>query len=187
MSSAGSFSNQLLIAMPGMQDPTFGSTVTLVCEHNADGALGIIINRPSDMNLGVLLQQLNIAEIDAEVAAQAVLDGGPVGRERGFVLHSPGRDFESSMTVSPEIRLTMSRDVLDAMAGGRGPEKTLVALGYAGWEAGQLEAEMLANSWLSVPATPELLFDVPFEQRWSAAAGALGVDIRLLSTDAGHA
>ena len=187
MKSASSFSNQVLIAMPGMQDPTFSSTVTLVCEHNADGALGIIINRPSDMNLGVLLKQLNIADIDAGVAVMPVLDGGPVGRERGFVLHSRSRDFESSMEVSADIRLTMSRDVLDAMAAGSGPEKTLVALGYAGWEAGQLEAEMLANSWLSVPATPELLFDTPFEQRWSMAAGALGVDIRLLSTDAGHA
>lgn len=187
MKSTSSFSNQLLIAMPGMQDPTFSSTVTLVCEHNTDGALGIIINRPSDMNLGVLLKQLNIADIDAGVAVMPVLDGGPVGRERGFVLHSPSRDYESSLEVSADIRLTMSRDVLDAMAEGGGPEKTLVALGYAGWEAGQLEAEMLANSWLSVPATPELLFDTPFEQRWSMAAGVLGVDIRLLSTDAGHA
>lgn len=187
MKSAGSFSNQLLIAMPGMQDPTFSSTVTLICEHNDEGALGIIINRPSDMNLGVLLAQLQIDEIDPFIATQPVFDGGPVGRERGFVLHSPSAEFDSSMSVSPDILLTMSRDVLDAMAIGKGPDKTLVALGYAGWEAGQLEAEMLANSWLSVPATPELLFDVPFEQRWSNAAVALGVDIRLLSSDAGHA
>lgn len=179
--------NQLLIAMPGMEDPNFSTTVTLVCEHNADGALGIIINRPSGMSLGGLFEQLELSDADSVIVARPVLDGGPVARERGFVLHQPAESFESSVAVSPEIQLTLSRDVLDAMAAGDGPEKSLVALGYAGWDAGQLEAEMLENTWLSVPATPELIFDVPFEDRWQTAANALGVDISQLSTDAGHA
>lgn len=187
MENAGTFSNQLLIAMPGMQDPNFSSTVTLICEHNADGALGIIVNRPSSMSLGSLFEQLDVKDPDRRAAAQPVLDGGPVARERGFVLHPPGERFDSSVAVSPDIQLTLSRDVLDAMAAGRGPAKSLVALGYAGWDAGQLEAEMLANSWLSVPATPELVFDVPFDQRWNTAAGALGIDLNLMSPDAGHA
>jgi putative transcriptional regulator len=116
-----------------------------------------------------------------------VLEGGPVARERGFVLHNPGDPFESSVSVSPDIQLTLSRDILDAMAAGKGPAKSLVALGYAGWEPGQLEAEMLANTWLSVPATPEIVFDVPFSERWMSAAKMLGVDINRLTPNAGHA
>ena len=187
MVASSYLNNQLLIAMPGMEDPNFSTTVTLVCEHNADGALGIIINRPSGMSLGGLFEQLELADADSAIVARPVLDGGPVARERGFVLHNPAASFESSVAVSPDIQLTLSRDVLDAMAAGDGPAKSLVALGYAGWDAGQLEAEMLENTWLSVPATPELIFDVPFEDRWQAAAHALGIDLSQLSTDAGHA
>ncbi len=187
MEYSGSLNNQLLIAMPGMQDPNFSSTVTLICEHNADGALGIIINRPLGLDLGGLFEQLDLGNADSAILARPVLDGGPVAKERGFVLHQPGDRFESSVAVSPEVQLTLSRDVLDAMAAGRGPSKSLVALGYAGWEAGQLEAEMLENTWLSVPASPELIFDVPFEERWQSAAQALGIDISRLSPDAGHA
>ena len=187
MEYSGSLNNQLLIAMPGMADPNFNSTVTLVCEHNADGALGIIINRPLELNLGGLFEQLDLTDADSAILARPVLDGGPVAKERGFVLHQPGDRFESSVAVSPDIQLTLSRDVLDAMAAGSGPDKSIVALGYAGWEAGQLEAEMLENTWLSVPASPELIFDVPFEDRWSTAAKVLGVDLTRLSPDAGHA
>ena len=187
MEFKGSLNNQLLIAMPGMDDPNFSSTVTLVCEHNADGALGIIINRPLNLDLGGLFEQLDLSDADAAILTRPVLDGGPVARERGFVLHGPGDDFESSVAVSPDIQLTLSRDVLDAMATGAGPDKTLVALGYAGWEAGQLEAEMLDNTWLSVPASPELIFDVPFEDRWQTAAAVLGIDLSRLAPDAGHA
>jgi putative transcriptional regulator len=182
-----SLSNQLLIAMPGMADPNFNSTVTLVCEHNAEGALGIVINRPTNLNLGGLLDQLSLDQADQTVANSPVLDGGPVGRGRGFVLHNPHGEYESSVAVSPDIQLTLSRDVLDAMAAGSGPDRSVVALGYAGWEAGQLEQEMLQNTWLSVPASPEIIFDVPFTDRWSVAAEIIGIDISQISPHAGHA
>ena len=116
-----------------------------------------------------------------------MLSGGPVGTERGFVLHGPGRTYENTLAVSNDISLTLSREVIDEMATGEGPEQTLVAIGYAGWEAGQLEQEMLANSWLSVPATPEIVFDTPFADRWDSAARTLGVDIACMTPDAGHA
>ncbi len=187
MDHQDSLNNQLLIAMPGMADPNFNSTVTLVCEHNAEGALGIVINRPMNLNVGGLLEQLSLDQADQSVASSPVLDGGPVGRERGFVLHNPQGTFESSVEVSSDIQLTLSRDVLDAMAAGSGPEKSLVALGYAGWEPGQLEQEMLHNTWLSVPANPEIIFDVPFTERWGVASEVIGVDISQISPDAGHA
>lgn len=187
MELAGSLNNQLLIAMPGMPDPNFNSTVTLICEHNNEGALGIVINRPLDLKLGGLFEQLALDDADAIVANRPVLSGGPVARERGFVLHNPGVEFESSMSVSENIQLTLSRDVLDSLAAGKGPDKSLVALGYAGWEPGQLEAEMLANTWLSVPADPEIVFDTPFADRWFRAADSLGIDISRISLDAGHA
>jgi len=182
-----SLSNQLLIAMPGMADPNFNSTVTLICEHNAEGALGIVINRPMSLNLGGLLAQLSLDQTDESAASSPVLDGGPVGRERGFVLHNPQAEFENSVAVSADIQLTLSRDVLDAMAAGSGPDKSVVALGYAGWEAGQLEQEMLQNTWLNVPASPEIVFDVPFTDRWSVAAEIIGIDISQISSHVGHA
>ena len=183
----GTLANQLLIAMPGMEDPNFSSTVTLICEHNDDGALGIVINRPLTLKLGGLFEQLELTEADTETADHPVLMGGPVGPERGFVLHQPSGSFENSLAVSSEICLTLSRDIIDAMAAGSGPDKTLVALGYAGWQAGQLEDEMLANSWLTVPATPNIVFDLPFGERWQAAAQTLGIDISQMAPDAGHA
>lgn len=182
-----SLCNQLLIAMPGMADPNFNSTVTLICEHNTEGALGIVINRPLDMQLGGLFEQLQIAESDRSLAGHPVLNGGPVAIERGFVLHNPGPEFESSVSVSPDVQLTLSRDVIDAMADGSGPEKSLVALGYAGWESGQLEAEMLSNTWLTVPAEADVIFEVPFADRWRVAANIIGIDISQISPDAGHA
>jgi putative transcriptional regulator len=182
-----SLNNQLLIAMPGMPDPNFNSTVTLICEHNDEGALGIVINRPLELKLGGLFEQLELDDPDAMAADYPVLNGGPVARERGFVLHNPGIEYESSMSVSENIQLTLSRDVLDSLAAGNGPDKSLVALGYAGWEPGQLEAEMLANTWLNVPASPEIVFDTPFADRWYRAADSLGIDISRISPDAGHA
>lgn len=187
MTPDGSLTNQLLIAMPGMEDPNFITTVTLICEHNDDGALGIVINRPLTLKLGGLFEQLELNDADPETARDPVLLGGPVGAERGFVLHGPEQTYENSIAVSGDISLTLSRDVLDAMATGAGPSKTLVALGYAGWEAGQLEQEMLSNSWLNVPATTDIVFDTPFAERWSAAAKTLGIDISRISPDAGHA
>ena len=187
MAADVSLTNQLLIAMPGMEDPNFSTTVTLICEHNDDGALGIVINRPLTLKLGGLFEQLELENADPETASDPVLLGGPVGPERGFVLHGPEVTFENSIKVSSDIQLTLSRDVLDAMAEGSGPEKTLVALGYAGWEPGQLENEMLANSWLSVPATTDIVFDTPFAERWTRAAETIGIDISRISPDAGHA
>lgn len=173
--------------MPGMEDPNFSSTVTLICEHNEEGALGIVINRPLELRLGGLFEQLDLAQGDLEIAEAPVVLGGPVGPERGFVLHDTDRAFEHSLAISGDIQLTLSRDVIDSMAAGKGPRRSLVALGYAGWEAGQLEQEMLANSWLTVDAAPEIVFDLPFAERWTAAAGTLGIDISRMAPDAGHA
>ena len=189
MSSVGSLTNQLLIAMPGMEDPNFSTTVTLICEHNDEGALGIVINRPLDITLSGLFEQLWVDESSADVTDPSVpvVAGGPIGTERGFVLHDDSRSFESTLSVSDDIQLTLSRDIIDALASGDGPLQTLVAIGCASWAPGQLEDEMLANSWLNVPATPELVFETPFEERWDSAARTLGIDIASMSTDAGHA
>ena len=187
MESTDTLANQLLIAMPGMSDPNFSSTVTLICEHNDEGALGIVVNRPLTINMSGLFEQLEISDADPGAAADPVLMGGPVGPERGFVLHDSSHSYENSLAVSNDINLTLSRDVIDAMATGGGPERTLVALGYASWEPGQLENEMLANSWLNVPASTDIVFELPFADRWSAAAQTLGIDISQLSPDAGHA
>lgn len=182
-----SLHNQLLIAMPGMADPNFNSTVTLVCEHNAEGALGIVINRPMNLSLGGLFEQLDLDAGRSSFADHPVLSGGPVAQERGFVLHRPGPRYESSLAVSADVQLTLSRDIIDDMASGNGPDKVLLALGYAGWEPGQLEDEILGNTWLTVPATPEIIFDVPYAERWSIAAKTIGIDISQISPHAGHA
>ena len=179
--------NQFLIAMPGMDDPNFAQTVTLVCEHSERGALGIIINRPLTMDLGEVFEQLGLDASQSHVSRQNVLLGGPVQTDRGFVLHSPGAGFESTLPVSEKLHLTTSRDILDALASGQGPERAIVALGYAGWEAGQLEDEMARNAWLTVPVDEDLLFDVPAEDRWQAAGRLLGINLLHLSSDAGHA
>ncbi len=187
METTRSLTNQLLIAMPGMQDPNFASTVTLICEHNADGALGIIINRPLDLKLGGLFEQLDLGSTDETMLNAPVMAGGPVGVERGFVLHDSTTEYENSLAISSEIRLTVSRDIIDDMASGHGPDKCLVALGYAGWSAGQLEDEILANSWINVPATASLVFDTPFSERWAEAAESLGIDLSRMGPEAGHA
>ena len=183
----GSLANQLLIAMPGMDDPNFSRTVTYVCEHDDDGALGIVINRPVDLRLGDVLGNMNLSCSHPKAAALPIYKGGPIHNERGFVLHRPIGAWASTLNVSPDIGVTTSRDILDAMALGEGPNDVLVTLGYAGWGAGQLEEEILNNTWLNSPADPGILFDIPAEQRWRAAASTLGVDIHLLSGEAGHA
>jgi len=178
---------QLLIAMPGMADPNFDHGVTLLCQHNDQGALGITINRNSDMTLMEVLAQLDIECPDDAVATRPVLHGGPVGRERGFVLHSDDGSWDATTEVAPGIRITTSRDILEAIAQHRGPEKYLVALGYAGWGAGQLEDELKQNAWLNVEADSAILFDVPIEHRWAHAVAALGVDASRLQPIGGHA
>lgn len=179
--------NQFLIAMPAMDDPNFAQTVTLICEHSDRGALGIVINRPLPMTLGDVFEQLGLDATRSRVAGQPVLQGGPVQTERGFVLHAPTGKWESSLPFSERMHLTTSRDILDALAAGTGPDSAIIALGYAGWEAGQLEEEMARNAWLTVPADERLVFATPVEQRWHAAARLLGVDLLTLSSDAGHA
>ncbi len=177
---------QFLIAMPTLADPNFSQTVTYICQHSEEGALGIVISRPMEMVLGEILASMKIEIARREVAEIPVYFGGPVQPERGFVLHSPLGEWQGTLAVDEDIGLTTSRDVLEAIAAGEGPEKFLVALGYAGWGRGQLEQEMMDNAWLNVPADPEILFDLPPSRRWKAAASRLGIDLDLLSSQAGH-
>lgn len=179
--------NQFLIAMPTLADPNFFQTVTYISEHNADGALGLIINRPMSLTLGQLLEHLQITTDQVELAASPIYQGGPVQPEQGFVLHTPVGHWGSTLRVTEHIGITTSRDILQAVAQGEGPEQWLVTLGYAGWGPRQLERELAENAWLSGPADPDILFHTPSERRWSAAAALLGVDLNLLSAAAGHA
>lgn len=187
MTQFDSLTNQFLIAMPAMEDGFFSRTVTFMCQHNEEGALGIVINRPSELTLGSVLQQMNIETDDSETAQQTVFFGGPVHPERGFVIHEPPGQWESSLRISDNIALTTSRDILEAVARGEGPRHMLVALGYAGWGKGQLEQEILDNAWLNSPMDSSILFEQPAGHRWRAAVEALGVDVALLSSQAGHA
>jgi putative transcriptional regulator len=184
-------SNHFLIAMPSMLDPVFGGTVVYLCEHNAGGALGVIINKPTDMTIDVLLDRidltLEIAHNKVTLDRQPVMFGGPVQVERGFVLHTPIGPFSSMMAVSDDIVLTTSKDVLEAVAHGAGPARLLVSLGCAGWSAGQLEQEIAHNGWLTVRADPHIVFDLPAEQRFDAAMRLLGIDSIMLTGEAGHA
>lgn len=179
--------HHFLIAMPGMADPCFAGTLTYVCEHNDDGALGIVVNRPTDMTVGALFKQINI-DLDApDLAARPVMFGGPVQTDRGFVLHRPNGSWQSSLAVREGVSLTTSRDILEACASGGGPGEIMVSLGYAGWTAGQLEQEMVANAWLSVQADPQILFEAPFGERVDRALALLGIELGSLSETAGRA
>ena len=187
MSFATSLTNHFLIAMPGLKDPNFSRTVTYVCEHTEHGAMGIVINRPMDIRLGEVLEQLDIEPAVAGVADTQVYLGGPVQTDRGFVIHSGPVEYDSTLAGTQDIRVTTSRDVLEAIANGEGPAHTLIALGYAGWGSGQLEEELSANAWLSGPADADIIFSRSPGERWLAAAQLLGIDLNLLSGDAGHA
>ncbi len=187
MISSESLNNQLLIAMPGLDDANFHHTVTYLCQHGEEGAMGIVINRPSGLRLNDILDQLDIKSSTDACGEQPIYIGGPVQNDRGFVLHTAGSVWDSTLQITSSISITTSKDILDAIAHGRGPEKSLIALGYAGWGEGQLEAEISSNAWLNGPAPENILFDLPAEARWEAAARAIGVDLNLLSGDAGHA
>jgi putative transcriptional regulator len=176
-----------LIAMPNMVDPHFAKTLTFICEHNEQGALGVVVNRPIDMTLEALLEQVNIPLDSAAFKAIPVHFGGPVQVDRGFVLHTPLGEWQSTLAVGSDIGLTTSKDILQAVARGEGPRQILVTLGYAGWAPGQLEHELSQNAWLTVQAKPEVIFDMPSEERLPAAMGLLGVDYASLSEQAGHA
>jgi putative transcriptional regulator len=176
-----------LIAMPAMADPHFSRTLTFICEHNDQGALGIVLNRPIEMDLAALLEQVSIPLSGEAFKSIPIHFGGPVQVDRGFVLHTPLGSWQSTLAVSPEIGLTTSKDILQAVARGEGPGKLFVTLGYAGWAPGQLENELAQNAWLTVQAKPEVIFDLPAEQRLPAAMELLGIDFASLSEQAGHA
>ncbi len=187
MSTTQSLSNHFLIAMPALDDPNFHHTTTFICEHDEDGALGVVINRPLEMQLGEILQHMDIKACDEAILARQVYMGGPVQNDRGFVLHEPAGDWEATLMVTDTIGITSSRDILQAIAEGKGPDNAIITLGYAGWGAGQLEQELANNTWLSGPASSKIVFETPSEQRWQAAAALLGIDLNLLSSDTGHA
>ncbi len=179
---------QLLIAMPGMLDPRFAHSVVYLCAHSPEGAMGLILNKPvADLSLGELLAQLEVAVTD-DFRRGAVHFGGPVEQGRGFVLHSP--DYESpvaTLQVDASVSMTATMDILEEIGAGRGPQRRLVALGYAGWGPGQLEGEIQANGWLTCEASPELVFDTRDAAKWTEALKSLGIDPLLLSAEAGHA
>ncbi|MDP2170404.1 MAG: YqgE/AlgH family protein [Rhodocyclaceae bacterium] len=186
-----SLANHFLIAMPAMTDPNFARTLTYLCEHNAGGALGIIVNRPLDLSLGTLFERVNIP-LTPGVTEQKYRDlpvffGGPVQPERGFVLHRPAGNWQSTLNVTSEIGLTSSRDILQAMSSDGEPSEIIMSLGYSGWAAGQLEWELSQNAWLTVPADPAIIFNLPAEERLPAAMQLLGIDFANLSDVAGHA
>lgn len=178
--------NNFLIAMPSMQGDDFTKSVTYLCQHDEEGALGIVINKPHTMTMGSIFEQLSLKPTNPETAEIPLLLGGPVQPERGFVLHTPVGSWDSTLQVNDELALTSSKDILEAIAEGKGPEKWVVALGYAGWGAGQLEQEIQRNSWLHGEAEQHIIFDEPLLQRWELAGHRIGVDISLMSTDAGH-
>lgn len=187
MTDATNLTDHFLIAMPTLDDPNFFHSVTYVCEHNADGAMGIVINRPLDLSLEEVVEHMEFEPTATGLDQIQVYLGGPVQPERGFVLHEPVGEWESTLVVNQRFGLTSSRDIVAALAQGEGPQKFLVALGYAGWEAGQLEQEMAQNAWLSVPADLDLILGTPAEGRWLAAARLLGVDLKHISHQVGHA
>ena len=187
MGGSANLTNQFLIAMPGLRDPNFARTVTYICEHSERGAMGIVVNRPLELSVADVMSHMDIADTPPDLGQQAVYLGGPVDSERGFVLHTSTPSWNSTLRITDSICVTTSRDILEAMARGEGPERTLVALGYAGWAGGQLEHELQDNAWLSGPADMRIMFEMPAEARWVAAAQLLGVDLNLISSEAGHA
>ncbi len=182
--------NQFLIAMPGMTGDTFGGAVVYLCEHNENGALGLVINKPIDIKLKNLFQKVELSLDSPDLAELPVFFGGPVQTERGFVLHEKQGDqppYSSTLSIPGGLEMTTSKDVLEALSNGAGPRRLLVTLGYSGWGAGQLEDELGRNGWLTVDAVPEIIFDTPVEQRYERAVSLLGFDPRMLSQEAGHA
>jgi putative transcriptional regulator len=189
-SPAFNLANHFLIAMPSMQDPVFGGAVVYICEHNDNGVLGVVINKPTDMTMEVLFERIDLelsAALRSTVVNEPIMFGGPVQDDRGFVLHTPGAAYSSSLTVTDEVAFTTSIDVLEAVAAGDGPKRMLVSIGYSGWSPGQLEDEICRNGWLTVAADAHVLFDLPIEERYNAAIKLLGIDPMMLASEAGHA
>ena len=179
--------DHFLIAMPAMDDPYFSRTLIYIAEHNDQGALGLIVNRPIDMDLTTLFEKIEVPLESPNVGRLPVYFGGPVQTDRGFVLHRPVGNWQSTLVVTSEVGLTSSRDVLQAVGKDGQPGEIMVTLGYSGWSAGQLENELVQNAWLTVPADPRILFELPFEERLPSAMETLGIDFANLSEKAGHA
>lgn len=185
--SSGSLKNHFLIAMPSISEGIFANSITYICEHSDEGAMGIVINHPLDLRLGEMLEHLEISDIRYP-CNEPILAGGPVHMDRGFVLHrATSQNWDSTLQICDQVSLTTSQDILAAIAHDEGPAESIVALGYAGWGAGQLEDELAENAWLTTPANFDIIFNTPIEQRVSAAAATLGIDLALMAPQAGHA
>ena len=187
MGATVNLTHHFLIAMPNMADPNFAHTLTYVCEHNPDGALGLVVNRPIEMTLSSLFEQIDVPLANRGLCETPVLFGGPVQVDRGFVLHRPLGNWQSTLAIGDDLGLTTSKDILEAVGRGEGPRNLLVSLGYAGWSPGQIESEITQNAWLTVEAKDAIIFDIPAEERLPAAMGLLGLDFARLADVAGHA
>ncbi len=187
MDSITSLQSKFLIAMPHLLDPNFFHSVTLICEHNQNGSLGFLINRPLGIMLADVFAQMSITSNFTDINQQPVLAGGPLQIQQGFVIHRTPGVWQSSLNVGENINITTSRDILTAMASKQGPEQNIVLLGYSCWGAGQLEKEITENTWLIAPADVKILFDLPIEERWQAAAASIGVDMSKVTSQTGHA
>lgn len=186
-SSSYNLTGHFLIAMPSLNDGFFNHAVTYICEHDESGSFGVIINQPTDIKLKQVIKEMHIESHAGYDENQPVFIGGPVDQGRGFILHRPAGSWSSSLVVNNDVALTTSKDILQAIANNEGPDDCIIALGYAGWSAGQLEQEMANNTWLSCPADEQIIFKTPTEERWKAAAKLIGIDLSLMSNDAGHA
>ncbi|MBB3184509.1 putative transcriptional regulator [Halomonas fontilapidosi] len=179
--------NHFLMAMPHMEDPNFAGSLSYLCDHDENGTMGVIVNRPLELTLDALFEQLELGGDESPHRDAPVYYGGPTHKDRGFILHRGESDaWDSSIQVADDIALTTSMDILQALADGKGPEQFLICLGCAGWESGQLESELKENAWLTVEGRADILFTVPPEQRLGAAAGILGIDLNLMTREAGH-
>ncbi|MCK5896766.1 MAG: YqgE/AlgH family protein [Cocleimonas sp.] len=182
-----SLKNHLLIAMPNTHDATFDRTVTLVCVNDSKGSFGITINRPTNITVGDVFKKLNLSTDNTDLSQQKAFSGGPLGSAQGFVLHDTDRRWESTMIISEDLAVTSSRDILHDIIKGNGPTNFLLTLGCNNWNPQQLEEEMMSNAWLTCPVKNSILFELPYQQRWEAAANSLGVNLSLMSTEVGHA
>lgn len=187
-----SLSNHFLIAMPNLNDPHFEQSVSYICEHNNEGAMGVVINRPTAISFAELCEQLDIEVSDTDIANYPIFDGGPVETDRGFILHTPIGEWDSTLEITKDIGLTMSQDIIEAIASGYSsdnnpPKHFIITLGYAGWSEDQIEEEIAGNTWLNVQATEKILFQTPTENKWTTAAASMGINLQTLSSDIGHA
>ena len=182
-----SLQNYFLVAMPSLNDSVFERSIIYICEHNEKGAMGIMLNVPLDLDVCQLLTQMKMENASFSLSGKSVFSGGPVSTDRGFVLHTPMDGFHASLSLTDELMMTTSLDILSTLGTSAEPKQYMIALGYAGWVKGQLEEEIRENTWLTVPASPDIIFDIPYEDRWLAASKSLGIDIWQLSPQAGHA